>query len=118
MSRSLPQGLSQDESALLTHGDAVTKIAPGFRATAWSQGHVVGIECAERRLYGTQFHPEVDLTVGGNTSLRRMSVRFKVESTREWEGCAGRMTGKGGRGGGAVCRAYAVAMERVWLYAR
>ena len=64
------QGLKEDETALLTHGDAVTKIAPGFRATAWSQGHVVGIECAERKLYGTQFHPEVDLTVRLHACVR------------------------------------------------
>jgi hypothetical protein len=30
------------------------RTAPGFRATAWSQGQVVGIECAARQLYGTQ----------------------------------------------------------------
>mmetsp|Transcript_64039 Transcript_64039/g.103495 ORF Transcript_64039/g.103495 Transcript_64039/m.103495 type:complete len:669 (-) Transcript_64039:47-2053(-) len=64
------KGLQAEETALLTHGDSVTKIAPGFRATAWSNGLTVGIECAERNLYGTQFHPEVDLTENGRTMIK------------------------------------------------
>ena len=66
----LYKGLKDEEMALLTHGDAVTSIAPGFRATAWSRGHVVGIECAQRQLYGTQFHPEVDLTTNGRKMIK------------------------------------------------
>lgn len=72
----LYSGLKQEELALLTHGDAVTEIAPGFRATAWSQGHVVGIENAERKLYGTQFHPEVDLTTNGRKMIRNFLERI------------------------------------------
>jgi GMP synthase (glutamine-hydrolysing) len=69
-------GLKKEEAALLTHGDAVKEIAPGFRASAWSHGLVVGIENAERRLYGTQFHPEVDLTTNGRAMIRNFLVNI------------------------------------------
>jgi len=69
-------GLKEQETALLTHGDAVTKVAPSFRATAWSKGDVVGIECAARKLYGTQFHPEVDLTENGRLIIQNFLERI------------------------------------------
>jgi len=72
----LYSGLNKEEAALLTHGDAVKEIAPGFRATAWSHKLVVGIENAERRLYGTQFHPEVDLTTNGRKIIENFLVKI------------------------------------------
>ena len=55
---------------LLTHGDSVAQTAPGFRVTATtSAGLVCSIEDAERRVYGVQFHPEVDLTTHGKDML-------------------------------------------------
>lgn len=62
----LYNGLSKKQTVLLTHGDAVTRVAPAFRATGWTEeGHVVSLENEERRLYGVQFHPEVDLSTDG-----------------------------------------------------
>ena len=54
-------------SVLLTHGDSVGTPAPGFAVSATTQatGIVAAIECPEKKLYGVQFHPEVDLTAEG-----------------------------------------------------
>jgi len=56
-------------SVLLTHGDSVGTPAPGFivSATTALTGIAAAIECEEKRLYGVQFHPEVDLTAEGTT---------------------------------------------------
>lgn len=53
---------------LLTHGDSLTDLAPGFHTTAVSasSGICASIEHESRPLYGVQFHPEVDLTPQGN----------------------------------------------------
>lgn len=61
------RGLSDNEQVLLTHGDSVTDktVASGFKVIAKSGGHVAAIACPEKRLYGVQFHPEVDLTTNG-----------------------------------------------------
>ncbi|ULU05968.1 hypothetical protein L3Y34_018110 [Caenorhabditis briggsae] len=62
------QGLAEREIVLLTHGDSVTNstISPNFKAIAWSEHLVAGICDVQRKLYGVQFHPEVDLTKNGN----------------------------------------------------
>lgn len=55
---------------LLTHGDSVGAVAAGFTVTATtSAGLVCSIEDAKRRVYGVQFHPEVDLTTHGKDML-------------------------------------------------
>ena len=49
---------------LLTHGDSLTDLAPGFHTTAVSasSGICASIEHESRPLFGVQYHPEVDLT--------------------------------------------------------
>lgn len=61
---------------LLTHGDSLSKLPKGFRIVGRSGEIVAAIECAERRLYGVQFHPEVDLSVDGTTMLRNFLFRI------------------------------------------
>ncbi|TPG10870.1 glutamine-hydrolyzing GMP synthase [Sphingomonas oligophenolica] len=50
----------------MSHGDRVTRLAPGFRPVAFSPGapHAV-IADDERRIYAMQFHPEVVHTPDG-----------------------------------------------------
>uniref|UniRef100_A0A915ND52 GMP synthase (glutamine-hydrolyzing) n=1 Tax=Meloidogyne javanica TaxID=6303 RepID=A0A915ND52_MELJA len=65
-------GLQAEQNVLLTHGDGVTKdsIPPnGFRIIAMSGEFVAGIEQVEKRIFGLQFHPEVDLTENGTSIL-------------------------------------------------
>lgn len=71
-------GLSKNEQVLLTHGDSVMEktVAPGFSVIAKSGEHVAGIACPEKRLYGVQFHPEVDLTTNGRKMFDNFLFRI------------------------------------------
>jgi GMP synthase (glutamine-hydrolysing) len=71
-------GLDPKQHVLMSHGDSVTQLADGFVqvATSHTDGHqaldtpiVAAIMNAERRVYGVQFHPEVDLTQHGQAML-------------------------------------------------
>jgi len=63
------RGLEETQTVLMSHGDSVASLAPGFRSIADSEDVVAAIGREERRLYGVQFHPEVDLTVHGTVML-------------------------------------------------
>uniref|UniRef100_A0A158P6W3 GMP synthase (glutamine-hydrolyzing) n=1 Tax=Angiostrongylus cantonensis TaxID=6313 RepID=A0A158P6W3_ANGCA len=71
-------GLNEIEQVLLTHGDSITEktVAPNFKVVAKSGGHVAGIACPEKKLYGVQFHPEVDLTMNGRKILDNFLFRI------------------------------------------
>lgn len=46
--------------ALMSHGDRVGQVPPGFRATAVTKhGVIAGMERDDGRMFGLQFHPEV-----------------------------------------------------------
>jgi len=62
--------LKETQSVLLTHGDSVTQLGEGFKAVAHSGGIIAGIAHEKSRLYGVQFHPEVDLTENGQEMMR------------------------------------------------
>ena len=52
-------GLPPEIDVWLSHGDYVTQMPPGFRATAVTSGALNAFESISRRIYGVQFHPEV-----------------------------------------------------------
>ena len=62
-------GLDAWQNVLLTHGDSIGKVAPGFRVVAKSGAIVAALADDKRRIYGVQFHPEVDLTENGKDIL-------------------------------------------------
>ncbi|TSK38418.1 GMP synthase [glutamine-hydrolyzing] [Bagarius yarrelli] len=49
---------------------SVDKVADGFKVVAQSGSIIAGIANEQKKLYGTQFHPEVDLTERGMDMLR------------------------------------------------
>ena len=54
----------------MSHRDAVTTLPEGFRVIASTETcPVAAMECAERKIYSTQFHPEVKHTQYGNQML-------------------------------------------------
>jgi GMP synthase (glutamine-hydrolysing) len=58
-----------------SHGDKLTRLPPGFSATAVSENSPYsGIEDAQRRFYGIQFHPEVFHTERGVDMIRNFLV--------------------------------------------
>jgi len=69
----------------MSHGDKVTRFAPGFRIVATSDGAPFAVIADEaRQYYGTQFHPEVVHTPDGG----RLIANF----VRHVCGCAGDWT--------------------------
>ncbi len=54
----------------MSHFDYIAKLAPGFRTIATTKDcPVAAAECAEKKLYAIQFHPEVLHTVEGSKML-------------------------------------------------
>jgi GMP synthase (glutamine-hydrolysing) len=68
--------LKKSQRVLLTHGDSISEIAPGFSEIAMSDGIVAAMADENRKIYGVQFHPEVDLTENGNEMLS--NFLFKI----------------------------------------
>ena len=63
---------SQDLSVWMSHFDAVTRVPEGFVATAATpDAPMAVIECAARKIWGVQFHPEVMHTQRGTEVLQR-----------------------------------------------
>ncbi len=68
--------LKQDQEVLMSHGDSVEKLAPGFKSVAQSSGIIASIENIKKNLYGVQFHPEVDLTKNGQQILSNFILKI------------------------------------------
>ncbi|CAI4232115.1 unnamed protein product [Auanema sp. JU1783] len=71
-------GMNAKEEVLLTHGDSVSEssVAPGFKVVGRSGSHVAAIANDEKKLYGVQFHPEVDLTTNGKMIFENFLYRI------------------------------------------
>ncbi|XP_071945731.1 GMP synthase [glutamine-hydrolyzing]-like [Antedon mediterranea] len=65
------KGLDVEQMVLLTHGDSIGEIAKNFEECARSGNIVAGIANEKEKLYGVQFHPEVDLSDNGRQMLHR-----------------------------------------------
>ncbi|BES89506.1 GMP synthase [Nesidiocoris tenuis] len=70
------KGLEKNQNVLLTHGDSIDKVAESFKIVAQSGNLIAGIANDKLRLYGLQFHPEVNLTTHGKEMLH--SFLFEV----------------------------------------
>lgn len=59
-----------EQTVWMSHRDAVSRVPEGFVVTATTDVcPIASMECAERKLYATQFHPEVRHTPYGNDLL-------------------------------------------------
>ena len=66
------QGLDTEQVVLMSHGDSVDRLPEGFKQIAHSHDGVVAAIADEgKKLYGVQFHPEVDLTEHGQAMLKQ-----------------------------------------------
>ena len=59
------EGLEESQNVLMSHGDTVKNVPEGFKVIAKSGDAIAGIGNENKKLYGFQFHPEVDLTENG-----------------------------------------------------
>ena len=57
--------------ALMSHGDSVSRLPDGFRATSSTPMCIASCENAARKLYGVQFHPETKHTKCGGEIIQR-----------------------------------------------
>ena len=63
-------GLDRDEIMLMSHTDFVSRVPDGFTVTATTEDcPCVAIENAQKRIYGVQFHPEVERSIHGEKVL-------------------------------------------------
>ena len=68
-------GLDRTQPVWMSHGDSITALPEGFRATAQTDSTpFAGLVDASRNLYGIQFHPEVAHTPHGRELLRNFVV--------------------------------------------
>jgi GMP synthase (glutamine-hydrolysing) len=68
-------GLERDQPVWMSHGDSITRLPEGFRATAQTDSTpYAGLVDPQRGLYGIQFHPEVVHTPRGRDVLRNFVV--------------------------------------------
>ncbi len=66
----LLDGTPTDQTVWMSHRDAVSQVPEGFVVTSITDVcPVASMECPERKLYATQFHPEVRHTPYGNEML-------------------------------------------------
>ena len=64
------EGTPEEQSVWMSHRDAVSVVPEGFTVTAFTDVcPVAAMECAAKRIYTTQFHPEVRHTPHGNELL-------------------------------------------------
>ncbi|KAM3719348.1 putative GMP synthase [Dirofilaria immitis] len=86
------KGLATKQKVLLTHSDSVTErtVANGFKVVGRSGNFVAAIADERRKLYGVQFHPEVDLSICGKEILRNflfdiagVTGSFTIDSREE-----------------------------------
>ncbi|MGI6031004.1 MAG: glutamine-hydrolyzing GMP synthase [Eubacteriales bacterium] len=65
------QNLAEQEICWMSHTDYISQVPEGFRVTAVTDTcPTAAMECAEKKLYGVQFHPEVNHTPNGKDMLR------------------------------------------------
>lgn len=60
---------NEKQSVLMSHGDNVEIVPEGFDIIATSDDKVAAISNDVKKIYGLQFHPEVDLTENGKKML-------------------------------------------------
>jgi GMP synthase (glutamine-hydrolysing) len=84
-------GLQRAQTVLLTHGDSIENVCDKFKVCATSSTEIIaGIYNEQARMYGVQFHPEVDLTLQGKKiftnflfDIARLTPNYTLSSRKE-----------------------------------
>lgn len=77
-------GVPKKDICWMSHFDRIAETAPGFRVTAHTADcPIAAAECAEKKLYAIQFHPEVLHTVHGTQMLHNF-VRNVCDCAGDW----------------------------------
>ena len=70
------EGLPQNLSVWMSHGDEAEQLPAGFHPIAQSPNAVAAIENTARRMWAVQFHPEVHHTPRGKDILRNFALKL------------------------------------------
>ena len=74
-SSALFAGVPGETVVWMSHTDYIAQVPDGYRITAHSEVcPVAGMECAEKKIYAVQFHPEVMHTREGMRMLRHFAI--------------------------------------------
>ncbi|MDY3779548.1 MAG: glutamine-hydrolyzing GMP synthase [Candidatus Limousia pullorum] len=78
------KGLPSEGISWMSHTDYVKELPEGFKVTAHTDAcPTAAMECKERKLYGMQYHPEVNHSENGTKMLR--NFLYKVcECSGDW----------------------------------
>ncbi|TRY80118.1 hypothetical protein TCAL_14820 [Tigriopus californicus] len=87
---SLFKGLDKKQNVLLTHGDSLDRVAENYKTIATSGSLIAAIANEKNKIFGVQFHPEVDLTDNGRAMLKNflydvcgLSGNFTIQDRKE-----------------------------------
>ena len=70
-------GIPSATTVWMSHGDALARLPVGFECIASTENSpIAAIRDAQRRIWGVQFHPEVEHTVCGRQMLRNFAYRI------------------------------------------
>ena len=67
---------SNSLTALLTHGDSITKVSDNFNIIAKAGDIVTAVQHKSKPIFGVQFHPEVELTPKGKTIFKNFVTKI------------------------------------------
>ncbi|AXQ78708.1 glutamine-hydrolyzing GMP synthase [Streptococcus chenjunshii] len=74
----------QEQTVLMSHGDAVTELPPGFDLIGESNDcPYAAIENTDKHIYGIQFHPEVRHSEYGNDILKNFALKI-CQAKADW----------------------------------
>ncbi|WP_035276733.1 glutamine-hydrolyzing GMP synthase [Desulforegula conservatrix] len=80
----LLKDIEDDSVCWMSHGDSSTGLPSGFEITASTDNtEIAVIECNKRRLYGVQFHPEVEHSQEGRKVLSNFLFNI-CDCKRSW----------------------------------
>ena len=79
------EGISKENICWMSHTDKVVKLPEGFEVTAFTQQcPVAAYENKDKKIYGVQFHPEVNHTLFGKEMLNNFLVNV-CSCACDWE---------------------------------
>jgi len=77
------KGIPDSFLSWMSHGDSISRLAPGFELIAKSEHHPAAFRHKEKRIFGLQFHPEVTHCEFGTDILHNFAVEI-CNCRKEW----------------------------------